>query len=493
MALASFFDRIVASAGGHLAMSRRDLEERLGGVVIGVRTGDALSANQHTIAEFAVNLLARLYPRIALRDDAFGSQLRSIANSINPKIDFVDPDGATEEIAIGIAQASGSPIYLDAHGWVACATQQPDTSDAGPDNPFASAAAATFGVAEVFRRVFVQRRMTRDVRVSLVDYGSSAGGNEPLASLEIPDAALFGIGAVGNSAVWTLARHPSLRGMITLVDHETLDLSNLQRYVLGRGSDVRTPKVELAAREFERSALKIRAVQKRLELFADSYGNSFRCPVVGVSVDSIDARRMTQALLPRLVVNGWTGEASLGASWHVFDREAACLSCLYQPRKAGKSQVERAAEVFGLATERAVTLWLNRQPLTQNELQVAAKRLGVDGNALDGWKKKPFGDLYTHVVCGAAAIPVPAAERDQLVPLAHQSALAGVLMAAELIKRCDPALAARSESESLVAWDDVLTEPPPSWTRPRAREPGCICGDAVYQAVYREKWNGTSA
>ncbi|MCL4319141.1 MAG: hypothetical protein M1596_04520, partial [Firmicutes bacterium] len=76
----------------------------------------------------------------------------------------------------------------------------------------------------------------------------------------------------------------------------------------------------------------------------------------------------------------------------------------------------------------------------------------------------------------------------ETVPLAHQSALAGILMAAELIKRTQPELAALSQPETLVSWDDVLREPPTIWGKPRAREKGCICGDSDYQKVYAQKW-----
>jgi hypothetical protein len=66
--------------------------------------------------------------------------------------------------------------------------------------------------------------------------------------------------------------------------------------------------------------------------------------------------------------------------------------------------------------------------------------------------------------------------------------LAGALMAAELIKRSQSSLTRISQPESLVTWDDILKPPPKIWVRPRPREAGCICTDAVYQEVYLEKW-----
>jgi hypothetical protein len=76
----------------------------------------------------------------------------------------------------------------------------------------------------------------------------------------------------------------------------------------------------------------------------------------------------------------------------------------------------------------------------------------------------------------------------EMVPLAHQSALAGILMVAELVKRSSPDLTGLSQREPLVAWDDILKPSPRLRSKPRAREPGCICSDPDYQRIYRDKW-----
>ena len=104
------------------------------------------------------------------------------------------------------------------------------------------------------------------------------------------------------------------------------------------------------------------------------------------------------------------------------------------------------------------------------------------------WRGKSLGDLYTDVVCGAVPLDVRGVGRVETVPLAHQSALAGILMAAELLKRTRPELAALSQPEPLVSWDNVLQAAPGIWRKPRAREIGCICGDPDYQAIYAQKW-----
>jgi hypothetical protein len=66
--------------------------------------------------------------------------------------------------------------------------------------------------------------------------------------------------------------------------------------------------------------------------------------------------------------------------------------------------------------------------------------------------------------------------------------MAGILLAAELVKRSSRKLSAIAQIEPLVSWDDILRPPPTVWTKPRPREKGCICGDPDYQSVYRKKW-----
>jgi hypothetical protein len=173
----------------------------------------------------------------------------------------------------------------------------------------------------------------------------------------------------------------------------------------------------------------------------------------------------------------------------MFERDAACLACLYQPKGPGKSATEQAADALGLTPERAALLWVSNADLTDDDITNAAARLGVEKSSLSPWRGKRLGEFYTDVVCGAVAMDVGSLGRLEMVPLAHQSALAGVLMMAEVIKRAQPDLTALSQSDVLVSYDDILRPPPTIWTKPRAREPRCICGDQIYQNVFHSKWD----
>ena len=488
MALAPFFDRVYGAVGGHLAVTRGTLHDVLASVTAGVSCGANPSINDLWCAEMAVNILARMYPRLAISaEEPHASTLRSLAVKINPSIEFAASAPGATSICVGSAHADGA-LFPWAAGWVAHLNHSSGERE-GATNPYAAAAAAALACAELFRRVFLKGAEDRDTAVSLLKFDDRTGADLSLAEETVGDVAFVGVGAVGNAALWALSRDAALQGRLWLVDPEELSLLNLQRYVLGYCDDVGIAKVSIGKREFAITGLQIEAIQLSLDQFAQERGGLDIHTLV-ISLDNMEGRRAAQALLPRLIVNGWTGDRALGASWHLFDRNAACLACLYHPRGPGPSATEQAAKALGLSIERASLLWVTRQPLLDADIQTAASTLGVAEAVLDPWRGKPLGDLYTDVVCGAVPLDLSGLGKVETVPLAHQSAMAGILMAAELVKRTQPQLAALSQPEPLVSWDDVLGPPPGIWSKPMAREKGCLCGDPDYQKVYREKWLG---
>lgn len=489
MALAPFFERVYGALGGHLAVSRESLNTALENIVVGLRCGDDLNQNDLWIAELSTKLIARIYPRLLfLGPEKYCSTLQELALKINPNIEFAtDASGATI-ICVG-AGCTGGVVFPSANGWVAHLDHSQKWRD-GPTNPYAAGAAAALACAEVFRRIFLTSAPERDIAVSLLNFDTETGATLELAPIELGDVLFVGVGAVGNGALWPLARDVNLQGKLWLVDSEEISLSNLQRYVLTTYADVDRSKVLLGKQVLANSKLSVDPNQMTLEKFVDEHPAS-NIPVTVVSVDNVDGRRSAQALLPRLVINGWTGDQALGASWHVLSRDAACLACLYHPHKQGSSAIEQASKALGLSHDRTALLWVSRQPLSDDDLQLAAKALGVKKAVLEPWRGKTLGDLYTDVVCGAVPLDVTGVGKIETVPLAHQSAFAGILMAAELVKRSNAELSALSQAEVLVSWDDVLREPPAMWAKPRAREKGCICGDEDYREIYRRKWEST--
>lgn len=488
MALAPFYERVYGALGGHLAISRESLESVLGRVTVGIQLSLRPNDNEMWIGSLTTNLLARIYPKIAITGKAeICDELRLLAKSINPDIEFADHADEATTIGIGEVDLNGG-IYPSASGWVAKLESGPRSWN-GPKNPYSAGAAACFACAELFRRVFVGSTSANEIAVSLLNFDKGTGAETKYAKVDIGDVAFVGIGAVGNAALWALSRDGAVHGSVDLIDAEVIELSNLQRYVLTSNSDIGKAKVDLASVVLGGSKIKSVAHKLNLEEFVKP-GETLKTPTLVISVDNVDARRAAQALLPKMAINGWTGEQALGASWHVFSRDAGCLACLYHPHGMGLSAIDQAAKALGLTVDRAAQLWVTKQPLSSDDIKVVSHTLGVTEHELAPWKRKSLGDIYTDVVCGAVPLNVKGVTRVEMVPLAHQSTLAGILMATELIKRSHPELSKLAQDENLVSWDNILQLPPTIWCKPRPREPRCICGDEDYQSAYKIKWGG---
>lgn len=490
MALAPFFDRIYSALGGHLSVSRDDLTSSLQGVTVGIEFSAPLSGNDLWIAELATNLVARLYPSIAIigpeRDRLM---LVALAQRINPEIEIVTQ--GRPEFCLGIGEVkTGASLFPSASGWVARLSHR-EYEPSGAANPYAAGAAAAFAAAELFRRIFLRTPVEKDISVSLLDFGATRGLNLELPFSSVGDLLFVAVGAIGNAAIWAMSRDSRRSGYLIAIDNERLDCSNLQRYVLGTFEDISKEKVLLAREALKQSGISVETNSLTLEAFSEQSGG-IKAPTICISVDNVASRRAAQALLPRLIINGWTGEKALGVSWHIFSHQIACLACLYHPQGQGVSQTDQAARALGLTPERAALLWVTRLPLSDEDIATAARKLGIDAEALQNWRGKSLGDLYTDVVCGAVPISLPVTSRVETVPLAHQSALAGILMAAELVKRTNSELVELSQPETLVSWDDILQPPPTIWAKPRAREKSCICNDPDYQQIFNNKWSSVS-
>ncbi len=497
MALAPFFQRAAIAAGRHLAVTPASLDGVLGDSLVEVWVGSGCRAgNDHWTAELLVNLLARLYPRLSIHGDKRTVRwLSDLALAISPNIEL-EATGASRTVcvALGGAPTGGLVLTGAASGWVATCgwAEQAMRSPRDASNPYSAGAVASLLAGEVFREMFSDsvprpgRAPTR--RFSLLDF-REGGEAQAIGSTSLGTVAAVGLGAVGSAAAWAWARHPDLQGELHLVEPQELELSNLQRYVLPRFTDVGRPKVDIVESALARGGLRLEKHRCDLATFAGQYAGSFAVPTVCVSVDNAAGRREAQALLPRLVLNGWTSDTGLGASWHRLGRsEEPCLACLYHPDGVGLSQTELVARALGLAPMRAAELWIRSAAPSADDLKVMAAHLGTTVEQLAAWGLKPLQEVYSDLVCGSAALQLPTTDHAESVPLAHQSVMAGILMAAEAVKRTSAELEARSQRRALAVWDDVLRPAPTTWEQPRARHARCICGDQDYLAAYRNKW-----
>ncbi|MBB5801245.1 hypothetical protein F4560_001013 [Saccharothrix ecbatanensis] len=496
MPLADYHRRAAVAASQVIAGFDEQLfEAALGNTRIGIALGrDAAETREgRALADLAVRLLARLYPTVAFLSgpgaEALSTELSTLARAVNPNITITDH--ATLGIAIGLdAPTFERTFHAGSDAWTAllsCRTPQPVGDSA---IPFGAGAAACFAAAAVFRTVLIGEMdpVSDDLTVSCLD------GIDPITASDIPEdgwalpgpTVLVGCGAVGQAAVWALGRSP-LRGDLELVDHESVELSNMQRYVLTTRADENAGKAELAART-PTDGLVLTPRPHEWASFTATHG--YRWETALVAVDSATARRAVQASLPGWIANAWTQPGDLGVSTHAF-RTDACLSCLYLPTGQTPSEDAVVASALGInpLVAEVRTLLHSRAPVPPPLLDAIATGLGIARDALTRFEGRPIRELYVEGICGGGVIPLGQTghpPQDVHVPLAHQSALAGVLLAARLVRRT----AGIDPGGTQITGFDVLRSPAPYPTRPALKDSRgtCVCQDPDYLRVYQEKW-----
>lgn len=100
----------------------------------------------------------------------------------------------------------------------------------------------------------------------------------------------------------------------------------------------------------------------------------------------------------------------------------------------------------------------------------------------DRWHGEPLESLYRDGLCGgafASGTSSATRHREVLVPMAQQSALAGIILATQVVTASDPRLR-ELRPDAIEGRIDLMAPLPQIVTRPRLRTPGCLCFDADY-------------
>ena len=514
MAFANFFDKTAMAALQVLqGLDHASFIASLESQVVGVAFDDsAVSSPEGRVTlDLTANLLARLYPQLAFiphgsQAKKYVADLMALTRSINPVIDseaMANKAGVILAVGITSVQSNAPVIYMGSDGWITKISSHGPVGSGFSTNPFGASAAACFGTANVFRVLFgdylVVGKTDENFTLSLLDYDprSEAPTNLPLKAVNIGESYLVGLGAVGNSAVWALGRIPELSGAIHLIDHETIELSNLQRYVLAFQDDIGKYKSELSAKELRNTEIDLRQHPKKWGEYLRE-ADRWQLERVAVAVDSSEDRQAVQAALPKWIFNAWTQSEDLGVSRHHFVGDGACLMCLYMPSEVSKHLDMIIAEAIGLpqAVLEVRQLLHANGPIGRDLLSRAAAAMEVPIVDLQSFENEPVRSFYNRAICGGVVLrlggKIGGASKHQMasVPLAFQSALAGIMLAAELVAHAGGLRAAAFPTTTKI---DLL--------RPlgshlslhikKHRSGFCICQDADYINAYREKYDAS--
>jgi hypothetical protein len=474
-------------------------EPRIRAILDKVRVGIAIGADAATSAEgqaildLLIRLLARLYPTLVFRwadsaAESAANRIMGLAQQINPNIDFAAEPSI--EICIGKVLPVGGPwkrLFVGSSGWDALFSPSEPRSVGNSENPFGAGGAACFATANLFRLVFLGHddSLDKELFFSTLNGGPCASENLPIAG-SLEQIVLVGAGAIGNAAAWALARAP-MEGTVHIVDHQLVDLGNLQRYVLAERRRENAIKVDVLAKHFV-TRMQAKPHHEKFADFVEKQGYGWRKMLL--ALDSSGDRRAAQASLPKWVANAWTQPGDLGVASHDF-LSGACVSCLYLPDRALENEDSIIASALNLSGNlmQVRTLLHTGIGVPKGFLEIVAAARAIPIERLLPFEGRPIRALYSEGFCGGAVIPLGEAgfpRQDVHVPVAHQSALSGVLLAAAAVKEAlglNKAVTSITRINVMAPIGELLTQP-------AAKDPRgiCICQDADYVNVYREKY-----
>ncbi|MER8648813.1 E2 ligase fold family C protein [Mesorhizobium sp. M1121] len=434
-------------------------------------------------------MLARLYPVLAIvpLDMVASSQaqaLERLAKSINPKFSIRRSGKyATVCVAAGAVHPSlrCPTFFMGSQGWAAKLSRTDPVGSGSSLLPFGAGAASCFAAANVFRTIFASQltgaELDENIDLSLCTYN------------KIGETHLVGLGAIGHGSLWALARQSGLSGRLHVVDHEAIELSNLQRYVLAGQAEVGLSKTALATNALRSTALEVEAHPMKWAEYVARRGD-WVFDRVGVALDTAADRLAVQGALPRWIANAWTQEQDLGISRHGFDDGQACLCCMYMPTGKSKDEHQLVAEELGMpeAHEEVKTLLQTNTGVPNEFVARVATAMAVPFEPLAAFVGQPLRSFYQQVICGGVVFQLSDGSRlvRTVVPMAFQSALAGIMLAADLVKHS----AGFPMSPTTSTRVNLLRPLGSHLHDPQAKDSSgrCICNDEDFVAAYRLKY-----
>jgi len=510
MALANFFDKTALAASQILqGFERGAFEQRLlkSPILLGFDATTVNNSEAKATLDMAVRLLGRLYPKLIIKalDAEAQDYVQVIHNqlvAINPQIEILAEEaGASIALVIGSTELTltdpGSRVfYIGSQGWIAKFSPDKPVGSGAGNNPFGAGAAACLGAANVFRVVFADMLLDSepdgDISLSLIDYTVEAKSEDENPALpekiHLSETILVGLGAVGNGFIWALSKLKQAHGILHLVEHDPVDLSNLQRYVLTTQGEVDGSKIDLAIQFLQETALTSIPHPGKWEAFLANR-QDWRLPRVAVAVDNVADRIAIQSALPLEIINAWTQAIDLGISRHLDFPNDACLACLYLPQEESPSEAAIIAEALGLPEPDVRVMLYQHAVVTPDLVATIAASKQQPLETLLPFVGKPLRTFYQKTVCGGIILTTSNGEKNE-TPMAFQSALAGIMLAAEIVQQD---LGLRKKTLPTTTRINLLSSLGKYLNVPfkKLQDKRCLCNDKHYQMAFSAKYGKT--
>jgi len=421
--------------------------------------------------------------------DAVAREADRICYRTRPKIEGLgaaEPIGFDAVLSVGATGRADLPwTVINSNGWLARVSSRGNriSSACGQANPIGALGAACLGVAEVFKRLIALRpergELCPGMSFSFYEYRELEKAGPDLPSEIVIDAALFGVGAIGNGIVHLLSQLPVV-GRLVVVDRQVFQEENWGTcFAIGPG-ELGMAKAEWAAGVLQ-SHLMTGWLRGSVEDYAAKCGRVYRFPRLILSgLDNIPARRAAQGLWPDQIIDGAIGPTLCEVTVHPWGPDLGCLRCDFE------EPVEDAINVQARSTGLRVSRLADINDIVRSaDVDAAAPELRE-------WLRARQGKTICSVVSeGVIAELSGVRQKDGFEPsVPFVACLSSCMVVAETIRYClgwPPVLRTGVQFDSLVGPGNAVF-------KDHRRKPLCECASrrANIELLRAKRYSGES-
>jgi len=301
--------------------------------------------------------------------------------------------------------------------------------------------------------------------------------NKPI---NLGKAYMAGAGAVGNALLWSF-RYLDVHGELHICDDDSVGSGNLNRQLFFDKKNIGKYKAEQLALKAQSHMTNLKLIP-RISLLQnlDEAGNSFWLKRLISAVDSRRARRTLQGEFPLEIFDASTTDITeIVTHYHKQPTDTACMACVYSEDDGERSHEMNIAESLGVDINE-----VKKERITHEMAVVISKRFpdeNIDSLVIEG---EAYDSLYK-ALCGQGKLK-SVEDGQTLAPFCFVSALAGVMLAIELVKR----LADDKTIHSYNLWKISAWHPPYSKMKKTLKRKGnCpACSSQAIQKLIKSKW-----
>ena len=313
-------------------------------ITVAVALDPSASPGRLLLATTLTDMLLRLDPLVgAVVIDAAGSDETAIARELGQRLPLhAEASSPRPDYVVGVGRVTGScDLTVDAAGWVAAVGTVLDLEDDG--NPIGPLACAALTAAEVFKSAFStlypERPLELEPWTGAFSFFSYDLDNASPVIADVPlDATLVGVGGVGAGFVRAIAAlGDRVSGTLRLVDADRLTTDNLNRVSFAslnaalQGAAKATEAKTFLERHCPR--LHVTAHQMDFGTYKQQLGHreERKYDAIVTGLDNDDARWEVQRELPRILIDGATGNDMVARVERVEFARYGCLGCSRPP------------------------------------------------------------------------------------------------------------------------------------------------------------------